>query len=138
MIHGKTQLKEMVRETRAGMGSDIEEGAEDEHVEDNHHDINQIIEKPLIITGRQENETSSPEPIDPDSILRKPGDKRQHMELMTEEGEMPLKRQKLEELEKAYGELLAAHSMFQNAAATYKAVKASIPFINTPTFIKFR
>ena len=60
------------------------------------------------------------------------------MELMTEEGEMPLKRQKLEELEKAYGELLAAHSMFQNAAATYKAVKASIPFINTPAFIKFR
>ena len=128
----------MIRETRAGMGSDTEEGAEDEHVEDLHQDANQIVEKHLDVIERQEHETSSPEPIDPDTILRKPGDKRQHMELMTEEGEMPLKRQKLEELEKAYGDLLAAHSMFQNAVATYKAVKASIPFINTPTFIKFR
>ena len=128
----------MIRETRAGMGSDTEEGAEDEHVEDLHQDANQIVEKHLDVIGRQEHETSSPEPIDPDTILRKPGDKRQHMELMTEEGEMPMKRQKLEELEKAYGDLLAAHSMFQNAAATYKAVKASIHFINTQTLIKFR
>ena len=70
MIHGKTQLKEMIRETRAGMGSDTEEGAEDEHVEDLHQDANQIVEKHLDVIGRQEHETSSPEPIDPDTILR--------------------------------------------------------------------
>ena len=82
----------MIRETRAGMGSDTEEGAEDEHEEDLHQDANQIVEKHLDVIGRQEHETSNPEPIDPDTILRKPGDKRQYMELMTEEGEMPLKR----------------------------------------------
>ena len=86
----------MVRDARAGMDSETEEGAEDENVEDLHQDANQIVEKHLDATGRPEYETASPNPIAPETILRKPGEKRPRMELMTEEGEMPLKRQKLE------------------------------------------
>ena len=122
--------------------SETEEGAEDEDVEDDHNDLDQIMEKPLVVIGRppahQDYDTANPDTIDPDTILRKPGEKRPQMELMPEDGEPPLQRQKLDELEKAYVELNKAHFMFQNASSHFKAVKASIPFINTPVFLKFR
>ena len=52
--------------------------------------------KSLVVIGRppahQDYDTANPDPIDPDTILRKPGEKRPQMELMPEDGEPPLQR----------------------------------------------
>ena len=143
LLSSNKMLKEMLEDARTGMdSSDIGEGPEKEDVEIDHHDSTQIKEKPIVVGGRlpvnHEYETPNLDTIDPDTILRKPGEKRPRTDLMIDDGEHPIKIQRLEELERAHSELINAHDAFQNAAAHYKALKASIPFINSPNFIKSR
>ena len=57
---------------------------------------------------------------------------------MTEPGELPLKRQAIENLEAAFKNLEATHRAFNDAAQTYRACKQAVPFVNTPWYLKHK
>ena len=72
------------------------------------------------------------------SILRKPAEKRPASGQIMEVTEASLKRKRLDDLEQTFHELIKANEVFQAKCYEYRQQKATIDFINTPNFLKYK
>ena len=70
--------------------------------------------------------------------MKKPAEKRPKSGQITEVPDPMQKRQRLDDLERTYHELISANEYFQDKCLQYRTQKQMIDFINTPNFLKFR
>ena len=145
MLDTDKKLKQMVAEVRDDdLITESDEEAEEELVEiqnadahdDPPHQKSNIIQDEQV-PAKDADEYETADQI-VNSILRKPAEKRPRSGQIKDVTEGSIKRQRLDDLEKAYHELILANDQFQSKCSEYLQLKKSIDFINTPNFLKFK